>query len=58
MVRFVSTLGTDNGQRDMVPHFGGSLGNEKIVARSFEEFQSRAIFKRRRVCDIDDDSGA
>jgi hypothetical protein len=34
---FRKAIGPDNGQRDMVPHFGGGLGREKIAARGFEE---------------------
>ena len=38
-------VGSDDGERDMVPDAGGGLRREKVAAGGLEEFQHRLVFE-------------
>jgi hypothetical protein len=38
-------VGSDDGERDVVPDAGGGLGRKKVAPGSLEEFQHRLVFK-------------
>ena len=38
-------VGSDDGERDMVPDAGTGLRSEKVAAGGLEEFQHRLVFK-------------
>src|SRR5262249_44291855 len=46
-------VGSDDGQRDVVPDARSGLRREKVVARGLEEFQHRLVFKRGRIGEVD-----
>ena len=46
-------VGSDDGQRDMVPDAGRGLRREKVAAGGLEEFQHRLVFERGRIREVD-----
>src|ERR1700721_959582 len=44
---FRRPVGSDDGERDMVPDARRGLRRDKVAAGGLEEFQHRLVFKRR-----------
>src|SRR5690606_15114262 len=53
-----STVGSDNGQGNVVTYPRFLFRRKEVAARGFEELQDRRVFEGRRVGDVDDDASA
>jgi hypothetical protein len=51
-------VGADDGEREMVPHAGGSLRGKEIAAGRLEEREGRLVLEGGRVCQVDDNLSA
>src|SRR5262249_18465726 len=49
----LGAVGSDDGQRDMVPDARYGLRREKVAAGGLEEFQHRLVFERGRIGEVD-----